>query len=228
MYDPTNWLDHVTSPSNVFTIVDNGNGTYTITPAGTIMQQGTPQDQTHFNKMEWGILDSHIAAALILNALRQLTWKNENELADVQSDIGDLKAEDITLDGKIDALATNTDLAVSDIHIAARLILNLARQNRWHIDKIQSWITEHQIVQSGTVSLTNTLAFPFNNSKTTVSLSPVRENTNYIVLTEITAAVGNVGEVEISDKATNGFAIAYTGSASSATIRYIVLGGYQE
>jgi len=77
MYNPTLWLDHVTNPSSVFKIVDNGDGTFTITPAGTVMQQGTPQDQAHFNKIEAGILDAHTAAALILNFARQHEWEVE-------------------------------------------------------------------------------------------------------------------------------------------------------
>lgn len=44
MYYPTQWKDHVTNPSNCFNITKNDDGTYQITRAGTVMQQGTPQD----------------------------------------------------------------------------------------------------------------------------------------------------------------------------------------
>ena len=175
MHYPTLWKDHVTSPSNVFNINKNNDGTYTITPAGTVMQQGTPQDQTNFNNIEVGVLDAHIAHTLLLNFARQTVW----ELDDFEKTIRD-------------------------------------------------WIDEHGIVELGTVTLTNTLKFPFNNSKTTVALSAARKTTNYIVMTEVIEFVGNVGEIEVTNKAVNGFAIAHTGSASSVTIKYIVLGGYNQ
>jgi len=156
MYDWTKWLDHVTDPANRYTLVDNGDGTYTITPTGTVMQQGTPQDQVRFNNIENGIVDAHAAIALLLN---------------------------------------------------------YARQNSWEIE-------------TGTVTLTNTLAFPFNDSQKTVSLTKAKENGDYIVLAEISAASGNAGEIVITDKLINGFKMAFTGSASSVTVKYTVLGGY--
>ncbi len=80
MYDWTQWLDHVTSPSNVFRIEDIGGGLYQITLAGTVMQQGTPQDQTHFNNLESGVVDAHAAVALLLNFTRQLGWTKDDIL----------------------------------------------------------------------------------------------------------------------------------------------------
>ena len=76
-YKRTDWKDHVTSPSDVFTIVDNGNGTYTITRVGTVQQQGTPQDQAHFNNIEEGIVDSQLFAEMLLNYARQMGWEVE-------------------------------------------------------------------------------------------------------------------------------------------------------
>lgn len=170
MYEWTRWLDHVTSPSNVFFITKNNDDTYTITPAGTVMQQGTPQDQTHFNNMEEGILDAHISEAVLLN---------------------------------------------------------FARQIGWHVDDIQKWINDHDSFEIGTTTLTNTQAFPFNNSKKSVALAKTRNTTNYVVMTEVTAFKGNVGEIVVSDKLTNGFKIAHTGSASSVTVKYVVIGGFE-
>lgn len=101
---------------------------------------------------------------------------------------------------------------IFDAHSAVQLLLMLARQNEWE-------------VEYGTVNLTNTLAFPFNNSVQSVSLSKVKEDTNYIILTEVQSFTGNVGEIVISDKLINGFKIAHTGSASAVTVKYIVIGG---
>lgn len=107
MYDWSIWLDHVTDPANVFSVVDNGDNTYTITPAGTVMQQGTAQDQTHFNNMEMGILNAQAAAALSLIKVNQQDWR-----------IDDLQSEtDINLRGTI---AT---------------ILNYARQQAWEVER---------------------------------------------------------------------------------------------
>ena len=106
----------------------------------------------------------------------------------------------------------NIEDAVVDAHVASSLLLMLARQNSWEIEK-------------GSVELTNTSAYPFNNSKTTVALSNGKENGDYVVLTEVSAFSGNVGEIVVSDKLRNGFKVEYTGSASSVTVDYIVIGG---
>lgn len=155
MYNWTKWQDHVTDPANRFNVVDNGDGTWTITPAGDVMQQGTPQDQVRFNNIENGIVDAHMAI---------------------------------------------------------QLLLNYARQNMLEIEV-------------GTIVLTNTQAFPFNNSQQTISLAKSKENSDYIVIPEIMSAVGNPGEIVISDKLVNGFKIAHTGSAKSVTVKYTVIGG---
>jgi hypothetical protein len=155
MYNWTKWQDHVTDPANLFNVVDNGDGTWTITPAGTVMQQGTPQDQVRFNNIENGIVDAHVAI---------------------------------------------------------QLLLNYARQNLLEIEV-------------GTIVLTNTQAFPFNDSQQTISLAKSKENSDYIVIPEIMSAVGNPGEIVISDKLVNGFKIAHTGSAKSVTVKYTVIGG---
>lgn len=77
-----------------------------------------------------------------------------------------------------------------------------------------------------TVTLTNTQSYPFNDSKKTVSLGTVRNTKNYTVLVEILSKTGaGVGDIEITDKLTNGFKIAYTGAASSVTVNCIVQGG---
>ena len=65
MYAKTVWLDHVTDKPGLYVIIDNKDGTWTITPAGKVMQQGTPQDQAHFNNIENGVWDIYAAATLI-------------------------------------------------------------------------------------------------------------------------------------------------------------------
>lgn len=80
-------------------------------------------------------------------------------------------------------------------------------------------------MEAGSVTLSNNQVFPFNSSQVTVPLSTTRDNQNYIVDYEVTAAVGNVGDIIVSAKLVNGFKIEYTGSATSVTVKYQVLGG---
>ena len=169
MYDWTKWLDHVTDPSNRYTMVDNGDGTFTIARTGTVMQQGTPQDQVRFNNIENGIVDAHLAVDLLLNYAKQRDWA--------------------------------------------------------HTDK-ETELSSETIGEVGTVTLNNSEAFPFNNSQVSVSLLKPRSTLNYIVIVEVVAANGNAGEIVISDKLVNGFKIAFTGSATSATVKYKVIGGF--
>lgn len=221
MYTPTQWKDHVRAPENRFRVHKIDDDIYEFTPVGEIMQEGTPQDQTHFNNMECGTLDAHAALGILINFFRQLGWGHDEKFSKITNDIE-------ALDAALQAYEGQTDITLADVRNAILTIFNYARWNKWDIDNIKAWISEHQIVQTGTKTLTNTLAFPFNNSKSTVALNPTKENTNYVVLPEVTAFQGNVGEIVISDKAVNGFAIAYTGSASTVTVKYTVLGGYEE
>ena len=166
MYEPTFWEDHTNSLPGVYVIkvYDEDNDQYTITEAGETMVAGTPQDQTHFQNLEDGILDSEIVSALLLNFARQLGW-----------DVEDLKA----------------------------------------------YVQTKNTVYVGEATLTNTLAFPFNNSVKTVALGETLPNTYYDVNLKVTDFTGNVGELEITDKLTNGFKIQYTGSASSVTVAWV-------
>ena len=166
MYDWSIWLDHVTSPSNVFRIEDQGGGLYKITLAGTVMQQGTPQDQTHFNNIECGIVDAHTAVDLLLNFTRQLGWTK---------------------------------------------------------DDILTWLGKVNTVYVGTKELTNAQEFPFHDAAQSVSIGATLDNTYYEVQTKVTAFTGNVGEIEVSDKLTNGFKLSCTGSASSVTVAWVVI-----
>ena len=76
------------------------------------------------------------------------------------------------------------------------------------------------------VEFTNSQAYPFNNSQKTVSLTALRNTNNYYVVPEVLECAGGfVGDYTITDKLLNGFKIAYSGSATSATVRCHVIGG---
>lgn len=106
-----------------------------------------------------------------------------------------------------------------DRKISLGLLLNYIRQNE------SAWLEKGIRMDHGQVTLTNTLPFPFNSSKKSVALSASLPDTKYAVIARIASATGNPGEVEVSDKLTNGFKLNYTGSASSAVVEYIVIGG---
>lgn len=75
------------------------------------------------------------------------------------------------------------------------------------------------------VSLTNSLVYPFNDSGKTVALTHERDTLAYQVDVEVLSADGLVGDVEVYDKALNGFKLRYTGSAGHVAVRYYVHGG---
>lgn len=76
------------------------------------------------------------------------------------------------------------------------------------------------------ITLTNTQAYPFNNSKKSVSLSHYKTNTNYLVQPEVVSySGGGVGDIEITDKLLNGFKIAHTGAAKTVVLDLHISGG---
>lgn len=81
--------------------------------------------------------------------------------------------------------------------------------------------------EPGTVALTNTLTYPFNNSVKTVSLSEKRDTADYTVEIEgVDAGIAdNAGRIVITDKLVNGFKIAFTGGAASVSVKYTIRGG---
>ena len=123
-------------------------------------------------------------------------------------------------------------ILVSDLHkevlasheLATSLILALANRVSKEFDEVRADVTS----ESGSVTLTNNAVYPFNNSQITVPLAVQRTNANYIVVPEIAANVGNVGEIVITDILANGFKIAFTGSATSVTVNYKIIGGFTE
>jgi len=117
----------------------------------------------------------------------------------------------------------NMEDGISDAHIAHDLLLNAHRQGLWRVEDLERATDQ----ETGTVTLTNTQAFPFNNSIVTVPLTITRDNLNYIVeVIKVEPTGGPAGEIEISERQVNGFKMAFTGSASSVKVTYAVIGGY--
>ncbi|SHK14119.1 hypothetical protein [Tepidibacter formicigenes] len=81
------------------------------------------------------------------------------------------------------------------------------------------------IGEAGETTLTNSLEYPFNNSIKTIAIATKRDTTDYTVDIDAIATGGDIGRIEVTDKQLNGFKIAFTGSAKSVNLKYIVKGG---
>lgn len=182
MYHRTHWLDHVTDQT------------------GTIIQQGTLQDQLHFNNMEVGIADANIAAQILAEGYLQLRRK-------VERDKG----------------------VFTDANIAAQMLTEGYLHLRRKVEHDSAEIFAEILGETHTVVLTNSKAFPFNStvsSPVTVALNQNRRNLFYSVeATAITVSGGLLGDVHITGKALNGFKVSFDGSAKSVTLELKIKGG---
>ena len=123
----------------------------------------------------------------------------------------------------------NIEEALSAHEIALGLHSNALIQHMDEIKKnaaLAEVVDKLHTVETGTVTLTNSAKYPFNNSQKTVALAAQRNTPAYVVITEVKSFVGNVGEIVVSDILANGFKLAFTGSATSVTVEYKILGGY--
>ena len=81
------WKDHVVERPRTYTETVNGDNSKTFTPApGQVIQQGTPQSATNFNKMDEAI--QHLAVAF-----DELQMTMQAELRAAQDEIITLKAQ---------------------------------------------------------------------------------------------------------------------------------------
>ncbi len=127
----------------------------------------------------------------------------------------------------------NIEEAVSAHDMAIGLHTNALIQHKSQLDanekeiaSLENSVDKLHTVETGTVTLTNSAKYPFNNSQKTVSLSATRNTPDYVVITEVKSFSGNVGEIVVTDILANGFKMAFTGSATSVTVGYKILGGY--
>lgn len=141
-------------------------------------------------------------------------------VAAVNGDVDDLEkvVEDLSLD--LAALVTDTDVINEDGDIASTLIINRLRQHIWQNED------EALICEEGTVTLSNSQKFPFNDSRVSVALAKTQKDTKYVVVTDVQTVAGNIGDVTVTDKQVNGFKIGYSGGAASVTVKYYVIGGF--
>ncbi len=129
-------------------------------------------------------------------------------------------------------METEDDLILADLWDSVSLLVNAHRQHVWDFEDEKAVREANDaglmLMEKGTVTLTNTQEFPFNDSQRSVALTKNRASTDYIVtvISAIAQGGGNIGEIEVSDRLVNGFKMAHTGSASSVTVTYMVSGGF--
>lgn len=119
--------------------------------------------------------------------------------------------------------AANFNQVVNTGYAALILANVLAQESKQHQRSIAA-LNEEFIGQAIEVSMTNSQAYPFNNSKKTVAID-TRDTLDYRVEVEITTPVNNIGDIIITDKQVNGFKIEYTGSAPAVTVKCYITGG---
>lgn len=115
-------------------------------------------------------------------------------------------------------IANKSEKGIFESYVLTDVLIQEMQQRKRELD--------NAIFEIGTITLTNSLVYPFNNSQVTISLKKPRNTTDYTVLVEFSGS--NVGDVIVSGKQLNGFKIEYTGSASSVTVKYYVRGGMQQ
>lgn len=133
----------------------------------------------------------------------------------------DTLGEDVEeLEINVDELGDDLLIVNEDGDVASKLLINALRQHIWQSED------EELTCEDGSVTLTNTKKFPFNDSKKSVSLAKTQKNTKYVIIAEVTSVAGNIGDINVSDRLTNGFKMAFTGGAKSVTVKYYVIGGF--
>lgn len=131
-------------------------------------------------------------------------------------EVKDEHSEEIIQEGTDQSAAhfNNMEEGITDASVAAALLLIAAGD-----------LSQQTSIERKVVTLSNKQGYPFNDSEQTISLTVTRDSTDYTVDVDIQAHDGNVGDVRIYDKQTNGFKVAYDGSAKSATLILRVQGG---
>lgn len=119
----------------------------------------------------------------------------------------------------------NIENGIQAAQMALQVFMHYFLQfDRWVRLQVANIMAEF-LSEARTVSLTNSLRYPFNNSLITVNLLTARRTLNYDISWEIASNTGSVGEIRITDKQLNGFKVEHTGSATNVTLTIRIKGG---
>lgn len=111
----------------------------------------------------------------------------------------------------------NMEHGISDLSLAGAI---------FQFQKIQD--SYNQTVELHTVNLAMNSGqkWPFNNQPTTVALRQLRESINYSVdVAVLSYSGGRLGNIQVTDRAKNGFKLTHDGSATTVKVQIRVSGG---
>lgn len=116
------WKDHAVTPSNTYNLVKNDDGTYTLTPAGKVIQQGTNMSAANFNRLEVGLHDTNIAvkiAQTLIQWLGRRTTKLESRTDGHDTSIASINTLNGQQNTRLTALEKETAVEVKDVTLTA-------------------------------------------------------------------------------------------------------------
>lgn len=115
MYKQTLWLDHSVTPDRTFKVTENADGTITLVPTGTVIQQGTNMSAANFNNIEFGVQDADLMHRLMLMVVRRDADRLEVAEADIDDIVLEFTPEEqtITLTNTASYPFNNSEVTVS-------------------------------------------------------------------------------------------------------------------
>lgn len=110
----------------------------------------------------------------------------------------------------------NVEVGISDNYLAQQIS---------RFKQIQEDYDTLSEVKSVSLAM-NALPWPFNNKENTVALSQLREHTDYSVEVEVVSySGGRLGNIQVKDRALNGFKLLHDGSATTVNVIVRITGG---
>lgn len=229
MYERNYWLNHVEDES------------------GGVVQEGTPLDQDHFNPMEEGISDAHLATKLLSIAARWGLFGGGTDGA-TSEEVKDIKDKAEQNASAIEELQNTQQSQGETIANQGTKVGTLEQTSTKHgkrLDTLETTSTNYgsrldalekagtgggdttQEVQEITITAGSD-PWPFGITTKSVTLGTVRKNTNYTVDAYVKSYSGGaLGDVVVSDKGTNNFKVKHDGSATTVTLVLKITGGMQ-
>lgn len=111
----------------------------------------------------------------------------------------------------------NVEVGISDSYLAQQIS---------RFKQIQEDYDTLSEVKSVSLAMNASLPWPFNNKENTVALSQLREHTDYSVEVEVVSySGGRLGNIQVKDRALNGFKLLHDGSATTVNVIVRITGG---
>lgn len=216
MYERNYWLNHVEDES------------------GGVVQEGTPLDQDHFNPMEEGISDAHLATKLLSIAARWGLFGSGTDGA-TSEEVKKLTTkteENATAIGNLQKTQKTQGESITNLDTRLGTLEQTSTNHGRRLDALEKAGTggggdTTQEVQEITITAGSD-PWPFGITTKSVTLGTVRKNTNYTVDAYVKSYSGGaLGDVVVSDKGTNNFKVKHDGSATTVTLVLKITGGMQ-